>query len=208
MEIGKVPENVLKRAVFKQIRHRREEVILHPGVGEDCSAVAVGEDEALVFSTDPITGTDKGIGNLAVHITANDLAGNKADIWYLRQHPKVMNLPWIEKIRRADRDNTIDVYISEDHDDVLADGVWQQFFTEKPEVLTREEKRAWLDTMTGVALGSDAFFPFGDNIERAHKSGVSYIAQPGGSVRDDHVIGTCDKYNMAMAFTGIRLFHH
>ena len=141
-----------------------------------------------------------------IHCTR--LAGNKADIWYLRQHPKVMNLPWIEKIRRADRDNTIDVYISEDYDDVLADGVWQQFFTEKPEVLTREEKRAWLDTMTGVALGSDAFFPFGDNIERAHKSGVSYIAQPGGSVRDDHVIETCDKYNMAMAFTGIRLFHH
>ena len=141
-----------------------------------------------------------------IHCTR--LAGNKADIWYLRQHPKVMNLPWVEKIRRADRDNTIDVYILEDHDDVLADGVWQQFFTEKPEVLTREEKRAWLDTMTGVALGSDAFFPFGDNIERAHKSGVSYIAQPGGSVRDDHVIGTCDKYNMAMAFTGIRLFHH
>ena len=141
-----------------------------------------------------------------IHCTR--LAGNKADIWYLRQHPKVMNLPWIEKIRRADRDNTIDVYISEDYDDVLADGIWQQFFTEKPEILTREEKRAWLDTMTGVALGSDAFFPFGDNIERAHKSGVSYIAQPGGSVRDDHVIGTCDKYNMAMAFTGIRLFHH
>ena len=115
---------------------------------------------------------------------------------------------WLEKIRRADRDNTIDVYISDDHEDVLADGIWQQFFTEKPEVLTREEKRAWLDTMTGVALGSDAFFPFGDNIERAHKSGVSYIAQPGGSVRDDHVISTCDKYNMAMAFTGIRLFHH
>ena len=114
----------------------------------------------------------------------------------------------LKKIRRADRDNTIDVYISEDYDDVLADGIWQQFFTEKPEILTREEKRAWLDTMTGVALGSDAFFPFGDNIERAHKSGVSYIAQPGGSVRDDHVIGTCDKYNMAMAFTGIRLFHH
>ena len=141
-----------------------------------------------------------------IHCTR--LAGNKADIWYLRQHPKVMNLPWIEKIRRADRDNTIDVYISEDYDDVLADGIWQQFFTEKPEILTREEKRAWLDTMTGVALGSDAFFPFGDNIERANKSGVSYIAQPGGSVRDDHVIGTCDKYNMAMAFTGIRLFHH
>ena len=141
-----------------------------------------------------------------IHCTR--LAGNKADIWYLRQHSKVMNLPWIEKIRRADRDNTIDVYISDDHEDVLADGIWQQFFTEKPEILTREEKRAWLDTMTGVALGSDAFFPFGDNIERAHKSGVSYIAQPGGSVRDDHVIGTCDKYNMAMAFTGIRLFHH
>ena len=141
-----------------------------------------------------------------IHCTR--LAGNKADIWYLRQHPKVMNLPWIEKIRRADRDNTIDIYISEDYDDVLADGIWQQFFTEKPEVLTPEEKRAWLNTMTGVSLGSDAFFPFGDNIERAHKSGVSYIAQPGGSVRDDHVISTCDKYNMAMAFTGIRLFHH
>ena len=141
-----------------------------------------------------------------IHCTR--LAGNKADIWYLRQHPKVMNLPWIEKIRRADRDNTIDVYISEDHDDVLADGVWQQFFTEKPEVLTREEKRAWLDTMTGVALGSDAFFPFGDNIERAHKSGVQYIAQPGGSVRDDNVIEVCNKYGIVMAFTGIRLFHH
>ena len=141
-----------------------------------------------------------------IHCTR--LAGNKADIWYLRQHPKVMNLPWIEKIRRADRDNTIDVYISEDHDDVLADGVWQQFFTERPEVLTREEKRAWLDTMKGVSLGSDAFFPFGDNIERAHKSGVEYIAQAGGSVRDDHVIDTCDKYGITMAFTGVRLFHH
>ena len=136
------------------------------------------------------------------------VAGNKADIWYLRQHPKVLNLPWVEKIRRADRDNTIDVYISEDHDDVLANGVWQQFFTEKPEVLTREEKRAWLDTLKGVSLGSDAFFPFGDNIERAHKSGVDYIAQAGGSVRDDHVIETCDKYGIAMSFTGIRLFHH
>ena len=136
------------------------------------------------------------------------LAGNKADIWYLRQHPKVLNLPWVEKIRRADRDNTIDVYISDDHDDVLADGTWQQFFTEKPEVLTREEKRAWLDTLKGVSLGSDAFFPFGDNIERAHKSGVEYIAQAGGSVRDDHVIETCDKYGITMAFTGIRLFHH
>ena len=141
-----------------------------------------------------------------IHCTR--LAGNKADIWYLRQHPKVMNLPWIEKVRRADRDNTIDVYISDDHEDVLADGIWQQFFTEKPEVLTREEKRAWLDTLKGVALGSDAFFPFGDNIERAHKSAVEYIAQAGGSVRDDHVIDTCDKYGITMAFTGVRLFHH
>ena len=141
-----------------------------------------------------------------IHCTR--LAGNKADIWYLRQPPKVMNLPWKVKIRRADRDNTIDIYISDDYMDVLTDGTWEQFFTEKPEVLTREEKREWLDTLTGVALGSDAFFPFGDNIERAHKSGVNYIAQPGGSVRDDHVIETCDKYNIAMAFTGIRLFHH
>ena len=141
-----------------------------------------------------------------IHCTR--LAGNKADIWYLRQHPKVMNLPWVEKIRRADRDNTIDVYISDDYEDVLADGIWEQFFTEKPEVLTREEKRAWLDTMNGVSLGSDAFFPFGDNIERAHKSGVKYIAQAGGSVRDDHVIDTCDKYGITMAFTGVRLFHH
>lgn len=124
------------------------------------------------------------------------------------QHPKVLNLPWVEKIRRADRDNTIDIYISDDHDDVLADGIWEQFFTEKPEVLTREEKREWLNTLKGVALGSDAFFPFGDNIERAHKTGVEYIAQAGGSVRDDHVIETCDKYGIAMAFTGIRLFHH
>ena len=141
-----------------------------------------------------------------IHCTR--LAGNKADIWWLRQHPKVMNLPFVEKIRRADRDNTIDVYISEDHDDVLADGVWQQFFTEKPEVLTMEEKKAWIAQNTKVALGSDAFFPFGDNIERAHKSGVEYIAQAGGSVRDDHVIATCDKYGIAMAFTGVRLFHH
>ncbi len=141
-----------------------------------------------------------------IHCTR--LAGNKADIWWLRQHPKVMNLPFVEKIRRADRDNTIDVYISEDHDDVLADGTWQQFFTEKPEVLTMEEKKAWIAQNTKVALGSDAFFPFGDNIERAHKSGVEYIAQAGGSVRDDHVIATCDKYGIAMAFTGVRLFHH
>ncbi len=141
-----------------------------------------------------------------IHCTR--LAGNKADIWWLRQHPKVMNLPWVEKIRRADRDNTIDIYISEDHDDVLADGVWEQFFTEKPEVLTPEEKKEWIAKNTQVALGSDAFFPFGDNIERAHKSGVQYVAQAGGSVRDDHVIATCDKYGMAMAFTGIRLFHH
>ncbi len=141
-----------------------------------------------------------------IHCTR--LAGNKADIWWLRQHPKVMNLPWVEKIRRADRDNTIDVYISDEHDDVLRDGTWQQFFTERPEVLTREEKAAWIARMQGVSLGSDAFFPFGDNIERAHKSGVAYVAQAGGSVRDDHVIATCDKYGIAMAFTGIRLFHH
>ncbi len=141
-----------------------------------------------------------------IHCTR--LAGNKADIWWLRQHPKVLNLPFVPNIRRADRDNTIDIYISEDHDDVLADGVWQQFFTEKPEVLTREEKKEWIAKNTNVALGSDAFFPFGDNIERAHKSGVQYVAQAGGSVRDDHVIETCNKYGISMAFTGIRLFHH
>jgi phosphoribosylaminoimidazolecarboxamide formyltransferase/IMP cyclohydrolase len=141
-----------------------------------------------------------------IHCTR--LAGNKADIWWLRQHPKVMNLPFVEKIRRADRDNTIDIYISEDYEDVLADGEWQKFFTEKPEPLTREEKKEWLAKNTEVALGSDAFFPFGDNIERAHKSGVQYVAQAGGSVRDDHVIATCDKYGIAMAFTGVRLFHH
>lgn len=141
-----------------------------------------------------------------IHCTR--LAGNKADIWWLRQHPKVMSLPFVEKIRRADRDNTIDIYISDDYMDVLADGEWQKFFTEKPEPLTREEKKEWIARNTGVALGSDAFFPFGDNIERAHKSGVQYVAQAGGSVRDDHVIETCDKYGIAMAFTGVRLFHH
>ena len=136
------------------------------------------------------------------------LAGQKADNWWLRQCPKVLNLPFIEGIRRADRDNAIDVYIGDEYMDVLADGAWQKVFTEKPEVFTKEEKRAWLDQMQDVTLGSDAFFPFSDNIERAHKSGVKYIAEPGGSVRDDLVIETCDKYNMAMAFTGIRLFHH
>lgn len=141
-----------------------------------------------------------------IHCTR--LAGNKADTWWLRQHEKVLNLPWVENIRRADRDNTIDVYISEEHDDVLRDGVWQQFFTRKPEVLTMDEKKDWISRNTDVCLGSDAFFPFGDNIERAHKSGVKYIAQAGGSVRDDNVILTCDKYDIAMAFTGIRLFHH
>ena len=141
-----------------------------------------------------------------IHCTR--LAGNKADIWWLRQHPKVMNLPFVDKIRRADRDNTIDVYISDDYEDVLAEGTWQMFFKEKPEPLTREEKKAWIAQNTGVSLGSDAFFPFGDNIERAHKSGVQYIAQAGGSVRDDNVIETCDKYGIAMAFTGVRLFHH
>ena len=141
-----------------------------------------------------------------VHCTR--LAGQKADNWWLRQCPKVMNLPFKEKIRRADRDNAIDLYIGDEYMDVLADGAWENIFTEKPEVFTKEEKREWLDKLTDVALGSDAFFPFFDNIERAHKSGVKYIAQPGGSVRDDAVIDCCNKYNMAMAFTGIRLFHH
>jgi len=142
-----------------------------------------------------------------IHCTR--LAGQKADIWWLRQHPKVMSLPFKADIRRADRDNTIDVYISDaEHDDVLRDGAWQQFFTEQPQPLTPQEKSDWLSRLSGVSLGSDAFFPFGDNIERAHKSGVQYIAQAGGSVRDDHVILTCDKYHIAMAFTGVRLFHH
>lgn len=141
-----------------------------------------------------------------IHCTR--LAGNKADIWWMRQCPKVMALPFKEGIRRADRDNTIDVYIGDEYEDVLRDGVWQQFFTEKPEPLTAEEKKAWIARNTGVCLGSDAFFPFGDNIERAHKSGVEFIAQAGGSVRDDNVIETCDKYGIAMAFTGVRLFHH
>lgn len=141
-----------------------------------------------------------------IHCTR--LAGQKADNWWLRQCPKVLALPFKEGIKRADRDNAIDLYIGEEYMDVLADGTWENIFTEKPEVFTREEKRAWLDKLTGVALGSDAFFPFGDNIERARKSGVKYIAQPGGSVRDDNVIATCDKYGMVMAFTGIRLFHH
>ena len=141
-----------------------------------------------------------------IHCTR--LAGNKADIWWLRQHPKVLGLQFVDNIRRPDRDNAIDVYISEEHDDVLAEGVWQNTFKVKPEVLTEAEKKEWLAKNTGVCLGSDAFFPFGDNIERAKKSGVAYIAEPGGSIRDDHVIMTCNKYNMAMAFTGIRLFHH
>lgn len=141
-----------------------------------------------------------------VHCTR--LAGQKADNWWLRQCPKVMNLPFKEKIRRADRDNAIDLYIGDEYMDVLADEAWENIFTEKPEVFTKEEKREWLDKLTDVTLGSDAFFPFFDNIERAHKSGVKYIAQPGGSVRDDAVIDCCNKYNMAMAFTGIRLFHH
>jgi len=141
-----------------------------------------------------------------IHCTR--LAGSKADNWFLRQSPKVLGLQFVDGIGRADRDNSIDLYIGDDDMDVLADGAWQKIFKVKPERFTREEKRAWLDNMSDVALGSDAFFPFGDNIERAHKSGVKYIAQPGGSVRDDNVIGTCDKYGMAMCFTGIRLFHH
>ena len=141
-----------------------------------------------------------------VHCTR--LAGNKADIRWLRQNPKVLNLPFRDDVRRPNRDNAIDVYISDDYEDVLADGIWQDLFTEKPEPLTREEKKAWIAQLHGVALGSDAFFPFGDNIERAHRSGVDYIAQAGGSIRDDNVIETCDKYNIAMAMTGLRLFHH
>ena len=141
-----------------------------------------------------------------VHCTR--LAGAKADNWWLRQNPKVLALPFKEAIRRPDRDNTIDVYISDDYMDVLADGIWEHFFTEKPQILTKEERKTWLSTLHGVALGSDAFFPFGDNIERAHRSGVDYIAQAGGSIRDDNVIETCDKYNIAMAMTGLRLFHH
>lgn len=141
-----------------------------------------------------------------IHCTR--LAGNKADIWWLRQHPKVLGLQFVDNIRRPDRDNAIDVYISDEHDDVLAEGVWQNTFKVKPEVLTEAEKKEWLAKNTGVCLGSDAFFPFGDNIKRAKKSGVAYIAEPGGSIRDDHVIMTCNKYNMAMEFTGIRLFHH
>lgn len=141
-----------------------------------------------------------------IHCTR--LAGTKADNWFLRQHPKVLGLQFVDHIKRADRDNSIDLYIGEEYEDILAEGTWQQFFKSKPEVFTREEKRAWLNQMSGVALGSDAFFPFGDNIERAHKSGVQYVAQPGGSVRDDNVIETCNKYGMAMCFTGIRLFHH
>ena len=141
-----------------------------------------------------------------IHCTR--LAGQKADNWWLRQNPKVLNLPFKDSIGRADRDNAIDLYIGEEYMDLLADGVWENTFTEKPEVFTAEEKRAWLDQNTDVALGSDAFFPFGDNIERAHKSGVKYVAEPGGSIRDDHVIATCNKYGMVMSFTGLRLFHH
>ena len=141
-----------------------------------------------------------------IHCTR--LAGNKADIWHLRQHEKVLNLPFLDSVRRADRDNAIDVYISDDDEDVLADGIWQTIFSEKPEPFTKEEQKEYLATIKGVALGSDAFFPFGDNIERAARSGVSYIAQPGGSIRDDNVIETCNKHGMAMAFTGMRLFHH
>ena len=141
-----------------------------------------------------------------IHCTR--LAGSKADTWWLRQHPKVLSLRFVDGIRRPDRDNAIDVYISDEHDDVLADGVWQNTFQVKPEVLTAEEKKAWISKLSGVTVGSDAFFPFGDNVERARKSGVQYIAQPGGSIRDDHVIATCDKYGIAMAFTGMRLFHH
>ena len=141
-----------------------------------------------------------------IHCTR--LAGNKADNWWLRQHPKTLSLPFVERIRRPDWDNAIDVYLSDEYEDILADGVWQNTFTRRPEPLTREEKKAWIAQLSGVTVGSDAFFPFGDNVERARKSGVAYIVQPGGSIRDDHVIATCDKYGIVMAFTGMRLFHH
>ena len=141
-----------------------------------------------------------------IHCTR--LAGQKADIWWMRQHPRVMYLPFVPGIRRADRDNTIDIFIGPEHDDVLREGEWQKFFTSRPQPLSEQERQEWMSRLTGVSLGSDAFFPFGDNIERAHKSGVQYVAQAGGSVRDDHVIQTCDKYNIAMTFTGVRLFHH
>ena len=141
-----------------------------------------------------------------IHCTR--LAGNKADIWWLRQHPKVLSLPFVDNIRRPDRDNAIDIYISDEYEDILADGVWQNTFKEKPPILTAQEKKEWIAQLTGVSVGSDAFFPFGDNVERARKSGVCYIAQPGGSIRDDHVIATANKYGMVMAFTGMRLFHH
>ena len=164
------------------------------------------KSNAIVFCKDGMT-VGVGAGQQSrVHCTR--LAGNKADIWWLRQHPKVLALPFKDDVRRPERDNTIDVYISDDYEDVLADGMWQAVFTDRPEPLTRDEKKAWLKELRGVALGSDAFFPFGDNIERAHRSGVAYIAQSGGSIRDDHVIATCDKYNIAMAMTGVRLFHH
>ena len=141
-----------------------------------------------------------------IHCTR--LAGQKADNWYLRQNPKVLSLPFRADVRRPDRDNAIDVYISDEYEDVLADGAWQKVFTSRPEVLTPEERKAWIATQTGVTVGSDAFFPFGDNVERARKSGVCYIAEPGGSIRDDNVIETADKYGMVMVFTGMRLFHH
>ena len=141
-----------------------------------------------------------------IHCTR--LAGNKADVWHLRQHKKVLELPFLESIGRPERDNVIDVYISDESEEVLGDGVWQQYFTHRPEPLTREEKKEYLSKITGVSLGSDAFFPFGDNIDRARRSGVSYIAEPGGSIRDDLVIEACDRYGISMAFTGLRLFHH
>ena len=164
------------------------------------------QSNSVVFAKD---GQVIGVGagqQSRIHCTR--LAGSKADNWWLRQHEKVLNLPFKEDIRRADRDNTIDIYLSEDYEDVLQDGAWQQFFTEQPSVFTREEKKEWIKQQSDVALGSDAFFPFGDNIERAHKSGVKYVVQPGGSIRDDHVIDTCDKYDIVMVCNGVRLFHH
>ncbi len=201
-------ELVIDDAFFADIRTKNKEL---PQSAKDDLAIAMitlkyTQSNSVCYVKD---GGAIGIGagqQSRIHCTR--LAGQKADNWYLRQSPQVLSLPFKEDVKRADRDNAIDLYIGEDYMDVLADGAWERIFTEKPKVFTAEEKRAWLSTNTGVSLGSDAFFPFGDNIDRAHRSGVAYVAQPGGSIRDEQVIDTCDKYGMVMAFTGLRLFHH
>ena len=221
-----VPEQLERKQVFGiTFEQGRNELVINeelfanrPTKNKDIPRNAI-DDLALALITLKYTQSNSvayASGGQAIGIGAGQqsrihctrLAGTKADNWYLRQSPTVMELQFVDDIRRADRDNAIDLYIGEDYMDVLAEGEWQKIFKVKPEVFTREKKREWLDTMKGTSLGSDAFFPFGDNIERAHKSGVEFIAQPGGSIRDDNVIETCDKYGIAMAFTGIRLFHH